>query len=87
MSERTNVTSGAWAQIGTGPGTVQVISPGANGVSVMVVAAAAQPATNSDGLVLNSSYPAHNFNVAQPIWAQVVQAGLTALVAVQPEAT
>lgn len=87
MSERTNVTSGAWTQIGTGPGTVQLISPDANGVEVMVVASAAQPATNIDGLVLNSSFPVHNFNVAQPIWAQVVQAGLTAQVAVQPEAT
>jgi hypothetical protein len=88
MSIRSNLTGdGAWHQIGTGPATVQVISPGANGVSVMVAAQAAAPATNSDGLVLSSAYPVHNFNVTQPIWAQVVQSGKAALVAVQPEAT
>lgn len=87
MSIRTNLTGdGAWHQIGTGPGTVQLISPGANGVSVMVEAAAAQP-VGTDGLVLSSAFPVHNFNSANPIWAQVVQTGLTALVAVQPEAT
>lgn len=87
MSERTNLTGdGAWHQIGTGPGTVQVISPDANGVSVMVEAAASIP-TGIDGLVLNSAYPVHNFNSANPIWAQVVQAGATALVVMQPETT
>lgn len=87
MSIRTNLTGdGAWHQIGTGPATVELISPEANGVSVMVEAAAAIP-TGIDGLVLSSAFPVHNFNSANPIWAQVVQAGLTALVAVQPEAT
>lgn len=87
MSERTNVPGdNAWHQIGTGPGTVQVISPDANGVSVMVEAAASIP-TGIDGLVLGANYPVHNFNSANLIWAQVVQTGLTALVAFQPEAT
>lgn len=87
MSERTNLTGdGAWHQIGVGPATVQLISPESNGVSVMVEAAASIP-TGVDGLVLGSNFPVHNFNSANPIWAQVVQAGLTALVAVQPEAT
>jgi len=87
MSIRTNLTgNGAWTQIGTGPATVEVISPQANGVSVMVEAAATIP-TGVDGLVLNAAYPVHNFNSANPIWAQVVQTGLTAIVAVQPEAT
>ena len=87
MSIRTSLTGdSAWHQIGTGPATVQVIAPDANCVSVMVLAAAAQP-TGTDGLVLGSSYPVHNFNSANPIWAQVVQNGKTALMAVQPEAT
>lgn len=87
MSIRTNLTGdGAWHQIGTGPATVEVISPDANGVSVMVEAAAAIP-TGIDGLVLNAAFPVHNFNSTNPIWAQVVQAGLTAVVAVQPETT
>jgi hypothetical protein len=87
MSERTNLTGdGAWHQIGTGPGTVQLISPEANGVEVMVEAAASIP-TGIDGLVLSSAYPVHNFNSANPIWAQVVQTGAAAVVAVQPEAT
>lgn len=87
MSERTNlVGNGAWTQIGTGPATVQVISPEANGVSVMVEAAAASP-TGTDGMVLNSAYPVHVFSLAEPIWAQVVQTGLDAIVAVQPEAS
>jgi hypothetical protein len=87
MSIRTSLTGdGAWHQIGTGPGTVQLIAPDANGVSVMVMAAAAIP-TGIDGLVLGSSYPVHNFNSANPIWAQVLQTGKAALLAVQPEAT
>ena len=87
MSERTNlVGNGAWTQIGTGPATVQVISPEANGVSVMVEAAATSP-TGNDGIVLISAYPVHNFTLTDPIWAQVVQSGFTALVAVQPEMT
>lgn len=86
MSIRTNLTGdGAWHQIGTGPAIVQVISPDANGVSVMVAAETAQPATNSDGLVLSSSYPVQAFTLAQAIWAQVVQSGKTAIVAVQPQ--
>jgi hypothetical protein len=87
MSIRSNLTGdGAWHQIGTGPATVELISPDANSVAVMVEAAATIP-TGVDGLVLNSEFPVHNFNSANPIWAQVVQTGLTAVVAVQPEAT
>jgi hypothetical protein len=86
MSIRTNLTGdGTWHQIGTGPAVVQVISPDANGVSVMVAVETAQPATNNDGLVLNSSYPVQAFTLAQAIWAQVVQSGKTAIVAVQPQ--
>jgi hypothetical protein len=66
---------------------VQLISPDANGVSVMVSAAASAPATNPDGLVLSSEYRVYQCTEAHPIWAQVVQTGLTALLAVQPEAT
>jgi hypothetical protein len=84
---RTSLTGTGWTQIGTGPATVQVISPDANGVEVMVDAAAAQPTTNSDGLVLSSAYPVHHFTLAEPIWAQVVQPALTAIVAAQPEAS
>jgi hypothetical protein len=87
MSIRTTVNSGAWVQVGTGPATVQVISPDAGDVSVMVFAGAAQPSTNSDGLVLNSENQIHNFNITQPIWAQVVENGLSATVACQPETT
>jgi hypothetical protein len=87
MSIRSTLTgNGTWTQIGTGPATVQVISPDANGVSVMVEAAASSP-TGIDGLVLNSAYPVHNFNSTLAIWASVVQTGATAIVAVQPETT
>ena len=86
MSIRSTVTAGTWAQIGTGPATVQVIAPSADGVEVMVAAQASQPSTNSDGLVLGSGYSVQHFSLPQPIWAQVVQTGETALVAAQPEA-
>jgi hypothetical protein len=87
MSIRTTLTgAGTWAQIGTGPATVQLIAPEANGAEVMVEAAAIEP-TTVDGLVLSAAYPVHHFSLAQAIWAQVVQTGLTATVAVQPEAT
>lgn len=84
MSERVTVTNGTWQNIGTGPATVQLLSPDATGAEVMVVCATAQP-TGSDGMVLSASYPQHDFQLAQAIWAQVIQTGLTALVAVQPE--
>jgi hypothetical protein len=87
MSIRTTLPGdGAWHQIGTGPATVQLISPAANSVSVMVEASATIP-TGIDGLVLSSELQEHNFNSANPIWAQVVQIGLTAIIAVQPETT
>jgi hypothetical protein len=85
MSLRTTLTGDStWHQIGTGPATVQVISPDANQVAVMVVCATAQP-TGNDGMVLSSEYPVHLFSVSQAIWAQVVEAGQSALLAVQPE--
>jgi hypothetical protein len=87
MTIRTSVTSGSWQQIGTGPATVQLISPDSNQATVMVYAGAAQPGTNSDGLAMNSEFHIYQCTEAQPIWAQVVQAGETALMAVQPEAT
>lgn len=87
MSIRTTVPSGSWTQIGTGPATVQVISPDADGVEIMVTAAASAPATNSDGLVMGSGHAVQHFSLVEPLWAQVVQAGLTALVAAQPEAS
>jgi hypothetical protein len=87
MSIRTALTgAGTWSQIGTGPATVQLLVPDANGAEVMVEAAAAEP-TGTDGMVLSAAYPVHHFSLVQAIWAQVVQAGLTAVVAVQPEAS
>lgn len=87
MTIRTSLTgNGTWTQIGTGPATVQVISP-ASGVTVMVVAETSAPATNSDGLAMGPQLPVQHFSLAQAIWAQVEQTGLTALVAVQPETT
>lgn len=85
MSQRTSVPGdGAWHQIATtGPATVQLLTVG---VSVMVEAATASP-TGIDGLVLNDQTDSHHFTLADPIWAQVVQSGQTAVVDVQPEAT
>ena len=82
MSERTTLTgNGEWVDIGTGPATVQLIS---DGVSVMVVCNDTEP-TGSDGLVLSNQGASHTFQLADTIWAQVVQSGATAIVAVQPE--
>jgi hypothetical protein len=82
-SIRTTVTSGSWTQIGTAPATVQLISPDSNQAEVMVYTGASQPSTNSDGFVLSSEFDAHTFAGTAAIWAQVVQAGETALVACQ----
>lgn len=86
MSLRTTITGATWTQVGTGPATVQVLS---DGVSVMVACETAQPATNSDGLVLIGGAAnlgaSHTFQGANAIWAQVVNAAATAIVAVQPE--
>jgi hypothetical protein len=87
MSIRSTLTGTGWTEIGTGPATVQLISPDANSVEVMVEAAAAQPSTNDDGMVLSAAYAVHHFTLAEPIWAQVVQSTSTAIVAVQPEAS
>lgn len=85
-SLRTSINNaGSWTQIGTGPAIVQVISPEANNVSVMVACEASQPSTNSDGIVMGTHCPIYRFGAAQPIWAQVVQTGLTALMVAQPD--
>jgi hypothetical protein len=84
MSIRTAITGTGWTQIGTGPAIVQVLSPEANGVEVMVAAQTLAPATNSDGLILNSSLSELPINEATPIWAQVVQPALTANMVCQP---
>lgn len=88
MSIRANITGdGAWHNIGTGPATVQLISPDANGVEVMVLAATTEP-TTADGLVLSAVNAIQHFSLAQTLWAQVVQVGtIAAELAVQPEAT
>lgn len=83
MSIRSSVPAGSWTQVATGPATVQLISGEATGVEVMVYAGASQPATNFDGFVLNSAFPSHTFTQSTAIWAQAVQANLTALVAAQ----
>ena len=83
MSIRTTLPGdGAWHQIGTGPATVELLS---DGVSVMVESATSSP-TGIDGLVLTGSGTSHTFQLADAIWAQVVQSGASAVVAVQPEA-
>lgn len=82
MSERATLNGdGAWHNIGTGPATVQLIS---DGVSVMAVCATDEP-TGPDGLVLTGQGANHTFQLAEALWAQVIQAGATAIVAVQPE--
>ena len=82
MSIRTTLTgNGTWTQIGTGPATVELLS---EGVSVMVKCATSAP-TGLDGMVLIKQGDNHTFQLADAIWAQVVQTGLTAIVAVQPE--
>jgi len=50
----------------------------------MFVCASAEP-TGSDGIVLLNQGDNHTFQLAQTIWAQVIRAGATALIAVQPE--
>ncbi len=85
MSIRTTVTAGSWTQIGTGPAIVQVISPDSNDAIVMVANQTSAPSTNSDGIAMGVQLPVEKFGVAQAIWAQVVQTGLTALVACQPD--
>lgn len=82
MSERTTLTGdGAWHNVGTGAATVQNLS---DQVPVMLVCATAQP-TGSDGIVLINQGDSHTFQLTQTIWAQVIRAGATAIVAVQPE--
>jgi hypothetical protein len=83
MSIRANVTNGSWQNIGTGPAVVQLIAGEATGVEVMLVCQAGAP-TGSDGIVLTPNFPSQAFTKAANIWAQVVQANLTAVVAVQP---
>ena len=86
MSLQTTITGTGWTQIGTGPATVQVIT---DGVPVQVACEASAPGTNQDGLVLqggvSSPNAMHTFQATEPIWAQVVNAAASALVACQPE--
>jgi len=82
MSQRVTVTQGTWQNIGTGPAIVQLISPDASGVEVMVECQSTQP-TGNDGLVLNSNNPVQKFSLAQTIWANAING--TALLDVQPD--
>jgi hypothetical protein len=81
MSERVTVTGSSWAQIGTGPATVQLIS---TGISVMLVCATSAP-TGNDGIILVNQEDSHTFQLSDAIWALVVNPGSSAVVAVQPE--
>lgn len=81
MSERATVTGASWAQIGTGPATVQLIS---TGVPVMVLCQTATP-TGTDGLILVDQGDSHYFQLADAIWALVLNSAASAVVAVQPE--
>lgn len=85
MSERTTLTGdGDWHNIGTGPATVQLIAPSGTGAEVMIVCSATEP-TGVDGMVLGANYSVHTFTLTDDIWAQVVQVGASATLAVQPE--
>ena len=55
-----------WHNIGTGPATVQVVSPDGTGASVMVLAQTTEP-TDDEGLVLGPGYPVHHFTLAQTL--------------------
>ena len=82
MSLRTTITGTGWTQIGTGPATAQLISVE---TPVMVACEASAPTTNLDGLLLVKQGDNHYFQLTEPIWAQVVNAADSAIVAVQPE--
>ena len=81
MSERTTITGATWTQIGTGPATVQLLTVN---TPVMLVCATSAP-TGADGIVLVDQEDSHTFQLTDAIWAQVVNAGSSATVAVQPE--
>jgi pimeloyl-ACP methyl ester carboxylesterase len=80
-SERTTITGATWTQVGTGPATVQLISVG---TPVMLVCATSSP-TGNDGMVLVNQGDSHTFQLADAIWAQVMNPSSSATVAVQPE--
>jgi hypothetical protein len=82
MSQRVTVTQGTWQNIGTGPAIVQLISPDASGVEVMVECQTATP-TGNDGLVLNANNPIVKYSLSQTIWANAING--TALLDVQPD--
>ena len=82
MSIRTTISGATWTNIGTGPATVQNLSVN---TPVMLLCATTQPAGSPDGLVLYNPGDNHTFQLADAIWAQVVNPALTAVVAVQPE--
>jgi hypothetical protein len=81
MAQRATVTS-TWAQVGLGPALVQLISPDATGVEVLVLCQTATP-SGTDGMVLNRNNPIIKFSLAQAIWAATLNSGQTALVDVQ----
>lgn len=81
MSERTTITGATWTNIGTGPATVQLLTVN---TPVMLVCATSSP-TGADGIVLVNQGDSHTFQLTDAIWAQVVNAGSSATVAVQPE--
>ncbi|MGA7537415.1 MAG: hypothetical protein WBW93_01480 [Steroidobacteraceae bacterium] len=80
-SERYTLTGATWTNVGTGPATVQLLS---DQVPVMLVCATSAP-TGADGMVLVNQGDSHTFQLADAIWAQVVNAASSAVVAVQPE--
>jgi hypothetical protein len=82
MAQRVTVTVGTWQNIGTGPAIVQLISPDAAGLEVMVECQTAQP-TGIDGVVLSSENPTVKFSLAQAIWANAIQG--SAVLDVQPD--
>jgi hypothetical protein len=85
MSIRTTLTGdGNWHNIGTGPAIVELVSPSGSEAEVMVECAASTP-TGVDGVVLNGNEPLIKFSLTNTIWAQVIQSGATAVLAVQPD--
>jgi hypothetical protein len=82
MSIRKSLTGTTWTNVGTSPATVQNLS---DQVPVALVCNATAP-TGTDGLVLINQGDSHSFQLASTtIWAAALNAGATAIVAVQPE--
>lgn len=84
MAQRVTVTAGSWQNVGTGPAIVQLISPDATGVEVMIECAASAPSGDTfDGMVLNASNPIIKFSLTDAIWANAIQG--SAVINVQPD--